>query len=297
MMWASFGRSPPARAAARERVDVDPVGLQRDRVHARAALAQRQQRAVVGRPLDDHRVARRDELVEQERVGLHRAVGDDHASRRDAVLLGDPRAQRQVADRRCRRRSRRRGRSRTRAPRPRAGPRRRRCRATARRGRRRWLRLRSRRYVGSASDGSRCRQDAHRPQAAAPSAIAISATSVGVRPTRTPCASSASAFACGGAARAGDDRAGVTHRLARRGGEAGDVGDDRLGHVLGDVVGRLLLGVAADLARTSRSARSAGRPRTARSRRRSRAPGTGSPPIPTIELLPKPRWASSLPIW
>ena len=26
-------------------------------------------------------------------------------------------------------------------------------------------------------------------------------------------------------------------------------------------------------------------------------PGTGSPPIPTIEELPKPRWAISLPIW
>ena len=26
-------------------------------------------------------------------------------------------------------------------------------------------------------------------------------------------------------------------------------------------------------------------------------PGTGSPPIPTIDELPKPRWASSLPIW
>ena len=26
-------------------------------------------------------------------------------------------------------------------------------------------------------------------------------------------------------------------------------------------------------------------------------PGTGSPPIPTIELLPNPLWASSLPIW
>ena len=39
-----------------------------------------------------------DELVEQERVGLHRAVGDDHVRRLDAVLLGDPRAQRRVAD-------------------------------------------------------------------------------------------------------------------------------------------------------------------------------------------------------
>jgi len=26
-------------------------------------------------------------------------------------------------------------------------------------------------------------------------------------------------------------------------------------------------------------------------------PGTGSPPIPTMLELPKPRWASSLPIW
>ena len=26
-------------------------------------------------------------------------------------------------------------------------------------------------------------------------------------------------------------------------------------------------------------------------------PGTGSPPIPTIVELPKPLWASSLPIW
>ena len=26
-------------------------------------------------------------------------------------------------------------------------------------------------------------------------------------------------------------------------------------------------------------------------------PGTGSPPMPTIELQPKPAWAISLPIW
>ena len=26
-------------------------------------------------------------------------------------------------------------------------------------------------------------------------------------------------------------------------------------------------------------------------------PGTGSPPMPTIDELPKPLWASSLPIW
>ena len=51
-----------------------------------------------------------------------------------------------------------------------------------------------------------------------------------------------------GALGAGDDRAGVAHRLAGRRGEAGDVADDRLGHVLGDELGGLLLGVAADLA-------------------------------------------------
>src|SRR4051812_47149991 len=53
----------------------------------------------------------------------------------------------------------------------------------------------------------------------------------------------------GRALRAGYDRARVTHGLAGRGGEAGDVGDDRLGDVLGDEVGGLLLGRAADLAR------------------------------------------------
>ena len=47
---------------------------------------------------------------------------------------------------------------------------------------------------------------------------------------------------------AADDRARVAHRLAGRGGEAGDVGDDGLGHVLGDELRRLLLGRAADLA-------------------------------------------------
>src|SRR5215213_6798103 len=53
----------------------------------------------------------------------------------------------------------------------------------------------------------------------------------------------------GRALRARDDRAGVAHRLARRRGEARDVGDDRLGHVGLDELGSALLGVAADLAR------------------------------------------------
>ena len=51
-----------------------------------------------------------------------------------------------------------------------------------------------------------------------------------------------------GARRAGHDRAGVAHRLALGGGEAGDVADDRLGDVVLDVRRRALLGVAADLA-------------------------------------------------
>src|SRR6478752_9505822 len=45
-----------------------------------------------------------------------------------------------------------------------------------------------------------------------------------------------------------DDRAGVPHRFALRGGEPGHVADDRLGHVLLDEGPGPLLGVAADLA-------------------------------------------------
>ena len=47
----------------------------------RAALAQRQQRAVVGGALDHHVVAAVHDVLEQERVRLHRAVGDEHALR------------------------------------------------------------------------------------------------------------------------------------------------------------------------------------------------------------------------
>ncbi len=52
----------------------------------------------------------------------------------------------------------------------------------------------------------------------------------------------------GGSLAAGDDGAGMPHPLARRGGDAGDVGRHRLGHVLFDEVGRLFFGGAADLA-------------------------------------------------
>ena len=87
-----------------EPVDADPVGLQVDHPHVRAAVAQVQQRAVVGRRLDDHGVAGLHEQLEQERVGLHRAVGHEHLLDLDAVLLRDPLAQRHVADRRAVRR-------------------------------------------------------------------------------------------------------------------------------------------------------------------------------------------------
>ena len=79
-------------------VDVDPVVAQLDHADVGAAAAQAEQRAVVRRLLDDHRVAFADEVVEEERVGLHRAVGDEHLLGLDAVLLGDLLAQRDVAD-------------------------------------------------------------------------------------------------------------------------------------------------------------------------------------------------------
>ena len=97
MMCASFG-SHAVVDQRRDAVDVDAVGLELDHADVGEALAQREQRAVVGRALDDDGVAGLDELVEEERVGLHRAVGDDDLGRLDAMLLGDPRAQRRVAD-------------------------------------------------------------------------------------------------------------------------------------------------------------------------------------------------------
>ena len=97
MMCASFGATPPSISVARPSTSM-PSGSRLDHPDVGQALAQGEQRAVVGRAFDDHRVARLDELVEQEGVRLHRSVGDDHVGRLDAVLLGDPRAQRRVAD-------------------------------------------------------------------------------------------------------------------------------------------------------------------------------------------------------
>ncbi len=78
--------------------DVDPIRLELDHPYVGTPAAQRQQRTVIRWPLHDHRVASVHQRVEQKCVGLHRAVGDQHALGLDAMLLGDPPAQRQVAD-------------------------------------------------------------------------------------------------------------------------------------------------------------------------------------------------------
>ncbi len=98
MMWASFGRAPPSSSAASASTSMPSV-LERDRQDLGAELAQREQRAVVGRRLDDHDVARLDELVEQEGVGLHRPVRGDEPVRLDVVLLRQPLEQARVAGR------------------------------------------------------------------------------------------------------------------------------------------------------------------------------------------------------
>ncbi len=99
MMCASFGRAPQPPPSRRASASVSmPSGCSSTACSARPALAQREQRAVVGGALDDHVVAGPHEVLEQERVGLHRAVGDEHALGLDAVAVGDPRAQARVAD-------------------------------------------------------------------------------------------------------------------------------------------------------------------------------------------------------
>ena len=103
MMCASFGCTA-VREHRLQPLDADPVGLEVDHPDVRAAVLEVQQRAVVRRRLDDHRVALLDEQLEQERVRLHRAVGHQHLLDGHAVLLGDPLAQRHVADARAVRR-------------------------------------------------------------------------------------------------------------------------------------------------------------------------------------------------
>ena len=120
----------------------------------------------------------------------------------------------------------------------------------------------------------------------------MSATSVGVRAdahARAPRAPRA--LAGGGAVRAGDDRAGVAHRLAGRRREAGDVGDDGLGDVLGDVAAAAPPRRRRRSRPPSRSARSRGRPRSSAITSMKLEPGTGSPPMPTIDGVAEARAA------
>ena len=82
---------------ALQRLDVDPVRLQRDADDLGARAPEQQQGAVVGGLLDDHPVAGADEVAEDQRRRLHRAVGDHHPIGLDAVQLGrDPLAQARV---------------------------------------------------------------------------------------------------------------------------------------------------------------------------------------------------------
>ena len=112
--------------------------------------------------------------------------------------------------------------------------------ASARERPHRALRVRERRrsLVGNGASRRACQARSWRASAA---------VSDGVLPTLTPAASRASFFACAVPDEPRHDGAGVAHRLALGGGEAGDVADDRLGHVLLDVGRGPLLGVATDL--------------------------------------------------
>ncbi len=93
------GRCTLSGEQPREGVGVDAVGCQLHRMHTRPPRAQREQGTVVGGALHDHVVPLAHQLLEQKRVGLHRAVGHEHPLGLHAVALGDPRAQTGVADR------------------------------------------------------------------------------------------------------------------------------------------------------------------------------------------------------
>ena len=82
-----------------ERAEVEPVGLQRHRHQLDPELLQEQQRAVVGRLLDDDPVAGPEQVLEQHRAGLERAVGDHHLGGIEVpVPLRDPLAEPRMAD-------------------------------------------------------------------------------------------------------------------------------------------------------------------------------------------------------
>src|SRR4051812_31418505 len=100
----------------------------------------------------------------------------------------------------------------------------------------------------------------------------------------------------GGSLRPGHDRPGVAHRLAGRRREPRDVRQDGFRDRRRDVLGRLLLRRPADLPHITISSVS-GSASNCSMMSMKLEPGTGSPPMPTIDELPKPLWASSFPIW
>ena len=183
------GGSPPAPQLGIQRLDVEPGLVAPHGSNLGAERAEDPQRPVVGRRLDEHPLAAAREHLREEREALKRSVGEDDPSLGDPVLLGDPPAQRRVAPGRPVGEDRR-------AVRLHGGPGalgelldrhafRRRDPAGER------DRLHASR-VGRSSDVSGGAVQARAPTTSAASC----ATSVGVVPTRTPQASSASFFAC-----------------------------------------------------------------------------------------------------
>src|SRR5581483_10568945 len=78
--------------------DVEPVGLERRRDQLDSGAPQEQERAVVGGLLDDDPVARLQQVLEDERRRLHRAVRHHHVLGPDPVQLArDPLAEPRVA--------------------------------------------------------------------------------------------------------------------------------------------------------------------------------------------------------
>ncbi len=79
--------------------DVEPVGLQPHRHQLDAELLQQEQSAVIGRLLDDHPISRAEQVLEEHRPRLERAVGDHHLGRIEVTVpLGDPLTEAGMAD-------------------------------------------------------------------------------------------------------------------------------------------------------------------------------------------------------